>query len=113
MKKNKHFFIVKYNPVDDKAYVEVVKGRMSDDEVYGFHYIKEPKLSRWVCTDIKSGLRVTEQRTIEECENYLFLNHDKIEATKQKHLYQFYVDKFNACVKEYLMQQEAEKNAGW
>lgn len=93
--------------------VELVKGFVDENMLYGYRYVREPKKSRWECTDLKSGLLVITKKTIDECVKYVIENENSITNSRETSTYKNYVELFNQLIKEQQMKDDAEFNAGW
>lgn len=110
MKKD-YYYIIKgqWNSPD----LELVKGFVDDNMLYGYRYIREPEKSRWECTDLKSGLLVIAKKSIDECVKFTIEHEQSINKIKETKAYKGNVALFNRLVKSQQMEDEAEFNAGW
>lgn len=110
MKKD-YYYIIKGRR---NAYsVELVKGFVDDNKMYGYRYIRESKKSRWECTDLTSGLLVVAKKTIDECVKFTIEQEQSINKIKETKAHKDFVALFNRLVKSQQMEDEAEFNAGW
>lgn len=109
MRKDYYYIISRRNGCG----VELVKGFVDDNMLYGYRYVREPKKSRWECTDLKSGLLVIAKKTIDECVKHTIDYEQDINRARKTKSYEKIVVKFNRLIKEQQMEDDAEFNAGW
>lgn len=66
--------------------LEKVSGWIDDTNTYGFHKLIKPngKVSKWVATDLKTGLRVCAGETRTECHNWIITNKELVELQREK-----------------------------
>lgn len=94
------FYIAKV----DNSY-ELKTGWIDETNSYGFHKIQKKNTTtilKWVCTDLKSGLKICAAKTRKECCEWVLKNQEAIEMQRNKNEYNKYVDKLKRSREEFI-----------